>query len=93
MILKTVAYVSRGTILETFLKQHYLYEKIRYLNGKIGFLAKNFNQSCQRRISRVQCNIFEKMIKVNFTACGFFRTLCDFFTPTEKLALGVKTTN
>ena len=38
-------------------------------------------------------NFEKKSIKVNIAACGFFRTSCDFFTVTEKLALGVKTTN
>ena len=57
---KTVAYVSGGTMLVTFLEQHYLYKNFRSLNGMIGCIAKFFSQGCQRRISRVQCNTLRK---------------------------------
>ena len=42
MILKTVAYVSRGTILITFLKQQNIFESFRYLNGSDQISCDNF---------------------------------------------------
>ena len=33
-------------------------------------------------------NFENKLIKVNFAACGFFRTLCDFFKSDRKLSPG-----
>ena len=57
------------------------------MNGNIGFPAEMFSQGCQRRISSVQCNTLKKkMIKVNFTFCGLFRTVCVFFWPERKVS-------
>ena len=94
MILKTLAYESGGTLLKSFLKQQNLYENFGSLKVNIGFLAKKFTQGCQRRISRVQCNLFEKkMIKVNFTVCGFFKTLCDFLNYDRRISPGCQNHN
>ena len=80
MIRKTVAYVSRGTLLETFLKQQSLYENFCYLNGKIRFLAKKFYAGLPKAHFACPEQHFEKkMIEVNFSACGFFKSLRDFF--------------
>ena len=93
MILKTVAYVSRGTFLETFLKQEYLYESFCYLNEKIGFLARKIYAGLSKAHFTCPEQHFEKkMIEVNFSVCGFFKSLRDFFFTDKKLALGVKTT-
>ena len=93
MILKTVAYGSRGTFLETFLKQQYLYEIFCYFNGKIGFLAKKIYVGLPKAHFTCPEQHFEKkMIEVNFSVCGFFKSLRDFFFTDKKLALGVEIT-
>ena len=93
MILKTEAYVSRGTILETFLKQQNMYESFCYLNEKIGFLARKFYAGLPQANFTCPEQHFEKnMIEVNFSVCGFFKSLRDFFFTDKKLAVGVKTT-
>ena len=95
MIRKTVAYVFRGTFLETFLKQQYLYENFQSLKVKIKYLAKKFTQGCQRRISRVQSNNLKKkkMIEVNFSVCGFFKSLREFFFTDKKTSPGCQNDN
>ena len=55
--------------------------------------AKNFYSGLPKAHFTFPVQHFEKkLMKVNFISGGFFRTLCDFFTLKEELALGVKTT-
>ena len=89
MIFKTVAYVSRGTILDIFLRQDYLYESFRSLNGNIGFPAGIFSSELQKAHFRCPVQHFEiNMIKVNFTFWGLFRTVCVFFCSSRKIIQG-----
>ena len=87
MIFKTVAYVSRGTILDIFWsKTTYSF---RSLNGNIGFPAGIFSSGLQKAHFRCSVQHFEKkMIKVNFTFCRLFRTVCVFICSDRKGSQG-----
>ena len=79
----------QGNNFRYFLKQDYLNESFRSLNGNIGFPAGIFSSELQKAHFRCPVQHFEiNMIKVNFTFCGLLRTLCVFFCSSRKINQG-----
>ena len=89
MILKTSAYMCRWT----FSKK---------ISGRKNNCMKVFGHRTERSVFRRKCflrvvkgafqvfsaTLWKKMIKVNFTFCGLFRTVCVFFWSERKVSQG-----
>ena len=89
MILKTVAYKSRWTNSENFMEAKRFAWKFLVIERKHRISGENISSALLKAHSKCPVEHFEKkMIKVNFTICGFFRSLCVFFCSGRKVSQG-----
>ena len=79
-ILEIVAYRCRRTFSENFLEAKILLWKFSVIEWKHRISDENVFSGLSKAQFTCPVQHFEKMmIKVNFTFCGLFRTLCVFF--------------
>ena len=89
MILKTVAYLCRWPFSEIFREAKLFVWKFSVIERKHRISRGNVFSGLSKAHFKCSVQHFEKkMIKVNFTFCGLFRTVCVFFWSERKSSQG-----
>ena len=89
IILKTVAYMCRWSFSENFVEAKIFVWKFSVIERKHRTSSEKVFSVLSKAHFNCTVQQFEKkVIKVNFTFCGFFRTLCVFFCSERKVSQG-----
>ena len=89
MVLKTVAYMCRWSFSENFLEAKLFEWRISVLERKHRISSEKVFSGFSKAHFKCLVQHFEKkMIRVNFTFCRLFRTVCVFFCSDRKISQG-----